>query len=150
MPDSIVLGDKSEQNLYPTLPRTLSDFCLVTVHTSCSPLVFEAEYTFQALGSLYASATASSFHEFSSMVNFLFGFGIVAAVDDDVITNLVTLFSLLAASRILWTELITPGITSSGLDEKETSPATWAMPWTPVYHVVSIALPDADCASTNL
>ena len=72
-----------------------------TKHTSCSPLVFDAEYTFQALGSLYASATASSFHEFSSMVNFLFGFGIVAAVDDDVMTNRVTVFSLLAASSIL-------------------------------------------------
>jgi len=35
------------------------------------------------------------------MVNFLFGFGIVAAVDDDVMTNRVTVFSLLAASSIL-------------------------------------------------
>ena len=83
------------------------------------------------------------------MVNFLFGFGFVAAVDDDVMTNLVTVFSLLAASSILWTELMTPGITSSGLDEKVTSPATWAMPCTPVYHTVSLAHPAFDCASTN-
>ena len=66
------------------------------------------------------------------MVNFTFGFGEVAADEEDVYTNRFTLGSLAADPRIDRTCARTGGITLLGFASNETTEATWMIPVTPV------------------
>ena len=65
------------------------------------------------------------------IVNFLFGFGDVAAVEEDVYTNRLRPGSLAAELRIPLSPARTGGITLFGLASKDTTVAMWMMPATP-------------------
>lgn len=66
-------------------------------------------------GSRYAHSTVSSFHVSVVTVNGLFGLGISAALEDDVNTKRLTLFSLAADSIASNVPLTVSGMTSWGL-----------------------------------
>lgn len=130
---------------------TKCGFCSSTdFHTALSASVLLAAYTIKARSALYgggahASRTAPSSQVFLSILSFFPGFGIVAAVLEDVCTKRLMLCSLAADLRVPVAPATVARMTSCGFGEKDME-AVWAVASTP--YTASSKAPSRAMAST--